>query len=72
MSETRLQGIVKRIVADRGFGFIGVPGRDDVFFHRTGLTNIRFEHLAEHDKVEFRLDGGRSGKGPRAEDIVKL
>jgi CspA family cold shock protein len=59
-------GTIKKIVRDKGFGFI-VPddGSDDVFFHRSRLApKVVFEDLREGDEVEFQVTKG--DKGPQA------
>jgi len=59
-------GTIKKIVRDKGFGFI-VPddGSDDVFFHRSKLApKVMFEDLREGDEVEFQVTKGE--KGPQA------
>jgi CspA family cold shock protein len=67
------QGTIKRLVRDRGFGFIS-GARDDVFFHSSAVRDLRFEDLVEGQVVDYEVEsGGRSqgggggkGKGPRA------
>jgi len=56
-------GVVKRWVADRGFGFITAnDGTGDVFCHYTGIADGRRE-LCIGDEVEFNLAADtRSGK----------
>jgi CspA family cold shock protein len=64
-----MTGTIKRIVRDKGFGFI-VPddGSDDVFFHRSRLApKVEFDELREGDEVEFRVRPGE--KGPQAFDV---
>ena len=64
-----MTGTIKKIVRDKGFGFI-VPddGGDDVFFHRTRLgPKVQFEDLREGDEVEFQVRTG--DKGPHAVDL---
>lgn len=64
-----MTGTIKKIVQDKGFGFI-VPddGSDDVFFHRSQLgPKMRFEDLREGDEVEFQVRPG--DKGPQAADL---
>lgn len=64
------RGTVKRIISDRGFGFIKPEGGGpDLFFHRSAVAN-GFEKLAEGDQIEFEY--GNSPKGPRAEDIRQV
>ncbi len=62
-------GTIKKIVRDKGFGFI-VPddGSDDVFFHRSRLApKVVFEDLREGDEVEFQVTKGE--KGPQAANL---
>lgn len=60
-------GTVKKIIADRGFGFIrGEDGRE-VFFHRSGLNGLTFEALKEGQAVEFDLE--EATRGPRANNV---
>ena len=47
-----MNGIIKKIVTDKGFGFI-TSGRTDYFFHRSDLNGEVFEHLNEGQKVSF-------------------
>jgi CspA family cold shock protein len=64
-----MMGTIKKIVKDKGFGFI-VPddGSDEVFFHRSRLGGkIQFEDLREGDEVEFQARPGE--KGPQAFDL---
>ncbi len=60
-----MTGTIKKIMRDKGFGFI-VPddGSDDVFFHRSRLEKVQFEDLREGDEVEFQVRPGE--KGPQA------
>lgn len=61
-------GVVKRLVSDKGFGFIKPDdGGADLFFHRSAIRYGRFEDLVEGTRV--RYDVGTSPKGPRAEDV---
>ena len=58
-------GTVKKIVADRGFGFITADDSKAYFFHRDGLDrSIDFDRLNGGEKVEFDVES--SPKGPRA------
>jgi len=60
------QGTVKKIIADKGFGFIeGEKG--DIFFHYSSLEGVRIEELQEGQQVEY--EEGRGPKGPRAESV---
>ena len=64
-----MTGTIKKIMRDKGFGFI-VPddGSDDVFFHRSRLEpKMQFEDLREGDQVQFQVRPGE--KGPQAFDV---
>jgi len=62
-----MQGTIKRVVRDRGFGFIRSSDGQEVFFHRSGLQQITFEGLQEGTNVEFEVERGE--KGPRATNV---
>jgi len=62
------QGTIKKLVTDRGFGFIAGEGKD-VFFHFSTVQDVTFEDLNEGQPVEFEHEQGP--KGPRA-TTVKL
>ena len=49
-----LKGIIRRKIDERGFGFIGVEGGEDVFFHASDCVSS-FNDLGEGDAVEFEL-----------------
>jgi cold shock protein len=57
-------GTIKKIIKDKGFGFI-VPddGTDEVFFHRSRLApKIYFEDLREGAEVQFEVRAGEKGR----------
>jgi CspA family cold shock protein len=61
-------GTVKKVVADRGFGFITAEDGKEYFFHRSGLdSSLDFDRLAGGEKVEFEIE--TSPKGPRAAKV---
>ena len=60
------QGKIKRLVADRGFGFVE-GDRDDVFFHHSEVVGVSFDDLREGQVMEYEI--GRGPKGPRAEKV---
>jgi CspA family cold shock protein len=64
MPDRELTGIVKRIVADKGFGFIGSDGTD-YFFHKSACDD--FDRLQTGDRVTFVAVRGQ--KGPRADRV---
>src|SRR5207245_2286688 len=63
-----LTGSVKKIVAERGFGFIAADDGQEYFFHRSGIdSSLDFERLAGGERVTFDVE--RSDKGPRASQV---
>ena len=60
-------GKIKKLVSDRGFGFIADTDGREVFFHQSALIDVKFEALTEDQKVEFDVEN--SPKGPRAINI---
>ena len=65
--ETRMPiGTIKRLVRDRGFGFIRDEGGQEWFFHRSSVQGS-FEQLKEGQRVDF--DEEPSAKGPRAGNV---
>ena len=62
------QGTVKKLVADRGFGFIQGE-RGDLFFHHTAVIDATFETLQEGQAVDYQVEQGTGGKGPRATNV---
>ena len=62
-----MQGTIKRVVRDRGFGFIRSSDGQEVFFHRSGLQQMDFDGLKEGTSVEYEVERGE--KGPRATNV---
>ncbi|MFH0790539.1 MAG: cold shock domain-containing protein [Candidatus Omnitrophota bacterium] len=60
-------GKIKKVVRERGFGFISDTDGREVFFHQSGLVNAQFDSLKEEQNVEFEIEN--SPKGPRAISI---
>ena len=60
------QGTIKKLIADRGFGFIEGEG-GEVFFHHSVVNGTSFEVLHEGQSVEY--EEGPGPKGPRATSV---
>ena len=61
-------GSIKKVVADRGFGFITGEDGKDYFFHRDGLaSSLDFDRLVGGEKVQFDIEA--SPKGDRAKNV---
>jgi CspA family cold shock protein len=63
------QGKIKKIVSDRGFGFIAAD-QGDLFFHHSEVKTGTFDELQEGDVVEFTVGTGK--KGPCATDVKRV
>ncbi len=64
-------GTLKKVVSDRGFGFIAAEDGKEYFFHRTGLdATLDFDQLVGGEKVDFQVEN--SPKGPRATRIRRV
>jgi CspA family cold shock protein len=58
-------GTIKKVVSDRGFGFIRAEDEKEYFFHRNALdSSLDFDRLVGGERVEFEVES--SPKGPRA------
>ncbi len=60
-------GKIKKVVRERGFGFISDTDGREVFFHQSSLIDTSFEALKEEQAVEFEVE--KSPKGPRAINV---
>jgi cold shock protein len=53
------QGTIKKLVSDRGFGFIlpetTLPDGKDLFFHRADVEGQNYDRLREGEQVEYEL-----------------
>ena len=62
-----VSGTIKRIVSDKGFGFVAAADGTEYFFHNSACVGTRFDELREGQAVTF--EKGQGPKGPRAEKI---
>ncbi|MDZ4686777.1 MAG: cold shock domain-containing protein [Planctomycetaceae bacterium] len=62
-------GTIKRIVAEKGFGFI-VPsdGTEDLFFHVSALESLDFDERLVNRRVEF--DQGEDPRTGRSRAVA--
>ncbi|MCP4336957.1 MAG: cold-shock protein [Mycoplasma sp.] len=63
-----MTGKVKFFNQTKGFGFIGVEGREDVFVHFSAIKGDGFRNLQQDQEVEFEIETV-DGK-ERAKDVV--
>ncbi len=62
------KGTIRRLITDRGFGFIKTEDEADLFFHRNDIEGVEFGSLREGQEVEFEKGQGRDGR-PRALNV---
>ncbi len=62
-----MQGTIKRVIRDRGFGFIRSSDGQEIFFHRSSLQQLNFDGLKEGEAVDYEMERGE--KGPRATSV---
>jgi len=60
------RGTIKKIIKDKGFGFIKGDNAE-FFFHRSAVEGVSFEELSEGQAVEY--NEGHGPKGPLAENV---
>lgn len=60
------QGTIKKVIAEKGFGFINGE-RGELFFHHSELVGTSIETLQAGQRVDY--EEGRGPKGPRAEKV---
>jgi CspA family cold shock protein len=67
-------GKIKKLVQDKGFGFIQTDNGEDVFFHHSIVADSGFDNLTEGQHVEYTVETGQSpkGKGPRAASVTPV
>ena len=61
-------GTIKRLVSDKGFGFVAAQDGNEYFFHQSACRGVSFDELREGQTVTF--DKGQGPKGPRAENVT--
>ncbi len=60
------EGKIKKVLSDKGFGFIEGE-RDDLFFHHSEVQGTTIEQLSEGQIVEYQIGQGK--KGPCAVSV---
>jgi cold shock protein len=62
-----MHGTIKRLVSDKGFGFVLADDGMEYFFHQASVVGGGFDNLREGQALTF--DKGQGAKGPRAENV---
>jgi cold shock protein len=60
-----MNGTIKRLVSEKGFGFVAGQDGREYFFHQSACQ--QFDSLREGQSVTF--EAGQGPKGPRAENV---
>ena len=64
------KGKIRKLISDKGFGFIQTEEGKDLFFHRNELEGVDYSSLKEGQEVEYEAGTGRGGRPEAAK--VKL
>ena len=59
-------GKIKKVLSEKGFGFIEGEG-NDLFFHHSELQGVTIEELSEGQRVQYEIGEGK--KGPCATSV---
>lgn len=63
-----MTGSIKKVVPERGFGFIAAEDGAEYFFHRSSVdSSLTFENLSIGEPVSFAVES--SPRGPRAQNV---
>ena len=65
----RITGFVKWFDAKKGYGFISVEDKEDIFVHFSNVQMDGFKKLDMGDTVEFEIKESKEGKGPEALNV---
>ena len=61
-------GTIKKVVSERGFGFVAADDGKEYFFHRSAMAaSLDFDRITSGEKVEFDLHS--DARGPRAINV---
>ena len=52
------QGTIKKVIADKGFGFIQAERGDDLFFHHSAVQGTAIEALKIGQSVSYEVGLG--------------
>ena len=60
-------GKIKKLIREKGFGFISDTDGRELFFHQNALVEAKFDALNEEQTVSYDVE--KSDKGPRAINV---
>ena len=53
------KGKIKKVIQDKGYGFIKAENGREIFFQATSLRGLYFKNIKEDDQVEFDMGKNR-------------
>jgi CspA family cold shock protein len=56
------KGTIKKLVTDKGFGFIQTEEGKELFFHKSQLQGVDYPSLKEGQAVEFEVGKDRTDR----------
>ena len=66
-----MNGTIKKLVSEKGFGFVSSEGQEkDLFFHSNNLVGVQFSDLREGDAVSYETE--QSEKGLNAVNVQRI
>ncbi len=66
------EGTIKKLVGDRGFGFIAQADGTEIFFHRSKVVGGSFDSLTEGQKVSYEKAMDPRRNKENAEQVTPL
>ncbi|MBI2862483.1 MAG: cold-shock protein [Chloroflexi bacterium] len=66
------QGVVAKLIIDRGFGFLTEEDGKELFFHRSEVAPPGFEALHEGQQVSYERNVDPRRNRPQAVKVVAL
>ena len=70
------QGTIKKLVSDRGFGFILPEGEaatgKDLFFHRVDVKGTGYDALREGERVTYEIGTDERRGTPKATQVLSV
>ena len=60
-------GKIKKVIPEKGFGFIADTDGNEVFFHKNSLIGVEFSNLTGDEEVQFEVQ--KTPKGLNATNV---
>ena len=65
-------GRIKKVIEDRGYGFIKADDGREIFFHMSELQGVDIKDLKGGDPMEFDVEKDPGGRGPKAVHVRRV